>query len=223
MEAQLCQGEEVIVIGGGNSAGQAAVFLAERARRVHMLIRSASLAEKMSRYLIRRIEETPKIVFRPYTEVIALQGDNHLESVTWRNNQTGMTEEHEVRHMFLMTGADPNTGWLDGCLALDSKGFIKTGSDLSSEDLNTANGHSLVSHTYSKQVYLESLRWVMCEAAVSSVLRPLWAKDQLRSHLFITYSRNRNSQNHNRGDFCTICMADDCPAKEALISFTVDK
>ena len=139
MEAQLCQGEEVIVIGGGNSAGQAAVFLAERARRVHMLIRSASLAEKMSRYLIRRIEETPKIVFRPYTEVIALQGDNHLESVTWRNNQTGMTEEHEVRHMFLMTGADPNTGWLDGCLALDSKGFIKTGSDLSSEDLNTAN------------------------------------------------------------------------------------
>jgi thioredoxin reductase (NADPH) len=138
MEAQLCKGEEVSVIGGGNSAGQAAVFLAENTKRVHMLVRSASLADKMSRYLIRRIEETPKIVFRPYTEIIALQGDDHLESVKWRNNQTGMTEEHKIRHIFLMTGADPNTGWLDGCLALDPKGFIKTGLDLSPEDLNSA-------------------------------------------------------------------------------------
>ncbi len=139
MEAQLCKGEEVVVIGGGNSAGQAAVFLAENTKRVHMLVRSASLADKMSRYLIRRIEETPKIVFRPYTEIIALQGDEHLESVKWRNNQTGMTEEHKIRNMFLMTGADPNTGWLDGCLALDPKGFIKTGLDLSPEDLNSAH------------------------------------------------------------------------------------
>jgi thioredoxin reductase (NADPH) len=139
MEAQLCKGEEVVVIGGGNSAGQAAVFLAENTKRVHMLVRSASLADKMSRYLIRRIEETPKIVFRPYTEIIALQGDDHLESVKWRNNQTGMTEEHKIRNMFLMTGADPNTGWLDGCLALDPKGFIKTGLDLSPEDLNSAH------------------------------------------------------------------------------------
>jgi thioredoxin reductase (NADPH) len=139
MEAQLCKGEEVIVIGGGNSAGQAAVFLAENTKRVHMLVRSSSLADKMSRYLIRRIEETPKIVFRPYTEIIALQGDDHLESVKWRNNQTGITEEHKIRNMFLMTGADPNTGWLDGCLALDSKGFIKTGFDLSPEYLNSAH------------------------------------------------------------------------------------
>jgi thioredoxin reductase (NADPH) len=139
MEAQLCKGEEVVVIGGGNSSGQAAVFLAESTKRVHMLVRSASLADKMSRYLIRRIEETPKIVFRPYTEIIALQGDDRLESVKWRNNQTGMTEEHKIRNMFLMTGADPNTGWLDGCLALDPKGFIKTGLDLSPEDLNSAH------------------------------------------------------------------------------------
>jgi thioredoxin reductase (NADPH) len=139
MEAQLCKGEEVVVIGGGNSAGQAAVFLAENTKRVHMLVRSASLADKMSRYLIRRIEETPKIVFRPYTEIIALQGDDHLESVKWRNNQAGMIEEHKSRNMFLMTGADPNTGWLDGCLALDPKGFIKTGLDLSPEDLNSAH------------------------------------------------------------------------------------
>ena len=139
IEAQLCKGEEVVVIGGGNSAGQAAVFLAENTKRVHMLVRSASLADKMSRYLIRRIEETPKIVFRPYTEIIALQGDDHLESVKWQNNQTGMTEEHKIRNMFLMTGADPNTGWLDACLALDPKGFIKTGLDLTPEDLNSAH------------------------------------------------------------------------------------
>ena len=139
MEAQLCHGEEVIVVGGGNSAGQAAVFLAENATRLHMLVRSASLADKMSRYLIRRIEETPKIVLRPYTEIIALEGSNHLESVRWRNSQTGMTEEHNIRHIFLMTGADPNTRWLDGCVALDPKGFIMTGLDLSPENLSATH------------------------------------------------------------------------------------
>ena len=136
MEAQLCQAEEVIVVGVGNSAGQAAVFLAEYAKRVHVLVRSASLVDKMSRYLIRRIEETPKIAFRPHTEIAALEGGDHLESVRWRNTQTDKLEEHNIRHVFLMTGADPNTGWLDGCIALDPKGFIKTGSDLSPENLS---------------------------------------------------------------------------------------
>jgi thioredoxin reductase (NADPH) len=139
MEAQLCGGEEVIIVGGGNAAGQAAVFLAESAKRIHMLVRSANLDDKMSRYLIRRIEETPNIVVQPYTEIMALQGDDHLESVRWRNNQTGLSEEHMIRHVFLMTGADPNTGWLDGCIALDSKGFIKTGQDLSPENLSAAH------------------------------------------------------------------------------------
>jgi thioredoxin reductase (NADPH) len=139
MEAQLCKGEEVVIVGGGNGAGQAAVFLSENTRRVHMLVRSASLAEKMSRYLIRRIEETNNIVLRPLTEVVGLEGDDHVESVKWRNNQTGLIEEHKIRHMFLMTGADPNTSWLDGCIALDSKGFIKTGIDLSPENLNAAH------------------------------------------------------------------------------------
>ena len=138
MESQLCSGEEVIVVGGGNSAGQAAVFLAETVKRVHMLIRSAGLAESMSRYLIRRIEESPTIVLRPHTEIVALDGGDHLESVRWRNNQTEQIEEQIIRHVFMMTGADPNTGWLNGCLALDAKGFIKTGSDLSPEDLSTA-------------------------------------------------------------------------------------
>jgi thioredoxin reductase (NADPH) len=138
VEAQLCGGEDVIVVGAGNSAGQAAMFLAQTARRVHMLIRSAGLAESMSRYLTRRIEETPTITLRPHTEIVALEGGDHLASVRWRNNQTGHIEEHTISHVFIMTGAAPNTRWLDGCVALDAKGFIKTGSDLSREDLSTA-------------------------------------------------------------------------------------
>jgi thioredoxin reductase (NADPH) len=138
MEAQLCGGEEVIVVGGGNSAGQAAVFLAQTTKRVHMLVRSAGLAESMSRYLIRRIEESPNILLRTHTEIVGVEGDNHLESVSWKNNQLGQTEEHKIRHVFVMTGANPNTSWLDGCIALDSKGFIKTGSDLSQENLSAA-------------------------------------------------------------------------------------
>jgi thioredoxin reductase (NADPH) len=138
VEAQLCGGEEVVVVGGGNSAGQAAVFLSQTARRVHMLIRSGGLATTMSRYLIRRIEENPGIVLRPHTEIVALEGGEHLESMRWRNRQTGEIETHNIGHVFMMTGADPNTGWLNGCLVLDAKGFIKTGSDLSPADLSAA-------------------------------------------------------------------------------------
>jgi thioredoxin reductase (NADPH) len=138
VEAQLCGGEEVIVVGGGNSAGQAAVFLAQTTKRVHMLVRSAGLAESMSRYLIRRIEESPNIVLRTHTEIVGVEGGNHLESVRWKNNQVGQTEEHKISHIFIMTGADPNTSWLDGCIALDNKGFIKTGPDLSQENLSAA-------------------------------------------------------------------------------------
>jgi thioredoxin reductase (NADPH) len=138
VEAQLCSGEEVIVVGGGNSAGQAAVFLAQMAKRVYMLIRSGGLAESMSRYLIRRIENTPTIMLHSHTEIVALKGDDHLESVRWQNNQTAQIQEHNIRHVFVMTGAAPNTRWLNGCIALDAKGFIKTGPDLSSEDLSAA-------------------------------------------------------------------------------------
>ena len=138
VEAQLCGGEEVVVVGGGNSAGQAAVFLSQTARRVHMLVRSSGLAATMSRYLIRRIEENPGIVLRPHTEIVALEGSEHLESMRWRNRQTGEIETHNIGHVFMMTGAAPNTGWLDGCLALDAKGFIKTGADLSPADLSAA-------------------------------------------------------------------------------------
>jgi thioredoxin reductase (NADPH) len=132
LEAQLCSGEEVIVVGGGNSAGQAS-------KRVHLLVRSAGLADTMSRYLIRRIEETPTITLRARTEIAALEGGDHLESVRWRNRERRQTEEHKIRHVFVMTGAAPNTGWLDGCVVFDAKGFIKTGAVLSPEDLSAAH------------------------------------------------------------------------------------
>jgi len=138
VEAQLCGGQEVIVVGGGNSAGQAAVFLAQNANRVHMLVRSSGLADSMSRYLIRRIEETPSIVLRTHTEIVALEGNDRVECVRWRNSQTGQIETNRIGHVFVMTGAVPNTNWLDGCVALDAKGFIKTGPDLTPEDLATA-------------------------------------------------------------------------------------
>jgi thioredoxin reductase (NADPH) len=139
VESQLCGAEEVIVVGGGNSAGQAAVFLAQNAIRVHLIFRSDGLANSMSRYLIRRLEETPAIVLRPRTEITALEGSGHLERVRWRDKKAGTIETHNIRHVFVMTGALPNTEWLNGCVALDAKGFIKTGPDLSKEDLTVAH------------------------------------------------------------------------------------
>jgi thioredoxin reductase (NADPH) len=137
IESQLCSGEEVVVVGGGNSAGQAAVFLARTSQRVHVLVRAAGLTDTMSRYLIRRIETNPAIVVRPKTEITALEGANHLERVSWRD-ETGEVTTHEIRHVFSMTGAVPNTAWLESCVVLDGDGFIKTGPDLSPEDLSAA-------------------------------------------------------------------------------------
>jgi thioredoxin reductase (NADPH) len=138
MESQLCGGEEVVVVGGGNSAGQAAVFLAQSAPRVDMFVRSSGLAESMSRYLVRRIEETPSILLKTCTEIIGLEGAEHLERVRVRDNRTGAMSDQDVRHVFMMTGAVPNTSWLAGCLALDGNGFIKTGPDISKDELEAA-------------------------------------------------------------------------------------
>ncbi len=138
MESQLCAADEVVIVGGGNSAGQGAVFLAETAKHVHLLIRRDSVADTMSRYLARRIEEHPSITLRTRTELVALDGERHLDRVQWRDSRTGVVETHHIRHVFVMTGAVPNTAWLDGCVALDGRGFIKTGPDLSPEDLTTA-------------------------------------------------------------------------------------
>jgi thioredoxin reductase (NADPH) len=137
MESELCRGEEVVVVGGGNGAGQAAVFLAGAAKHVHVLVRGKGLSDTMSRYLIRRIEDNPKITLHTRTEIAALEGDGHLAHVTFRDG-AGNEERRPVRHVFVMTGAEPNSRWLDGCVAIDDKGFIKTGPDLSSEDLHAA-------------------------------------------------------------------------------------
>ena len=130
MEAQLCTGEEVIVVGGANSAGQAAVFLAETVRKVYMLVRGKALSETMSRYLIQRIVENPSIELHFQTEIVGLEGDSHLERVSCVNRETGDKSVHDLRHVFVMAGASPRTEWLRGCLALDQQGFILTGRDL---------------------------------------------------------------------------------------------
>ena len=139
IESQLCAGEEVCVVGGGNAAGQAAVSLAQSARHVHMFIRADGLADTMSRYLIRRIEEDPRITLHTHTEIAALEGDDHLESVQLHRGDDGTTERKILRHVFVMTGAAPSTQWLDGCITLDGHGFIKTGSELSPDDLSAAH------------------------------------------------------------------------------------
>ncbi len=130
IEAQLCGRQEAIVVGGGNSAGQAAVYLSQTASKVHMLVRSGRLSDTMSRYLIQRIEQNPGIELHYCTEIVALEGDTQLDRVTWRDNNTGATSTHDIRYVFIMAGGSPRSEWLKGCLAMDDKGFILTGRDL---------------------------------------------------------------------------------------------
>jgi thioredoxin reductase (NADPH) len=130
IEAQLCGKEDVIVVGGANSAGQAAVYLSQFGGKVHMLVRSNQLSDTMSRYLIQRIEENPAIDVHYCTEIVGLEGETQLERVTWQDKNTGEKSPHEIRHVFIMAGGVPRTEWLQGCVALDNKGFILTGRDL---------------------------------------------------------------------------------------------
>jgi len=130
IEAQLCGKEDVIVVGGGNSAGQAAVYLSETASKVHMLVRRGRLSDTMSRYLIQRIEENPAIEVHYCTEIVGLDGGTQLERVAWQDKNTGQRSTHDIRHLFIMAGASPQTDWLKGCVALDNKGFILTGREL---------------------------------------------------------------------------------------------
>ncbi len=128
MEAQLCAGTEVIVVGGGNSAGQAAVFLSRHVSHVHILVRGPGLAATMSDYLIQRIETSTHITIHAHTEIVALRGDPLLTEVDWVTDG-GAPETHAIGALFVMIGASPNSDWLDGCLARDNKGFILTGQD----------------------------------------------------------------------------------------------
>jgi thioredoxin reductase (NADPH) len=130
VEAGVCRDEEIAVVGGGNSAGQAALFLSGIASHVYLLVRGPGLADTMSRYLISRIEASPQITLLTWTSIEALEGNGHLKRVRWRNTKTGTSDIHEIQHLFVMTGADPNTEWLRGSLELDPKGFIKTGTDI---------------------------------------------------------------------------------------------
>src|ERR1700688_2910756 len=130
IEARLCAEQEVVLVGGGNSAGQAAVFLSGHARKVHMVIRGGGLGASMSRYLIERIEAAPNIELVFNTEVVALEGteDRSLERVRWRSRLGGEASSTNIRNVFLFVGADPATGWLDGCgVTVDRGGFVVTG------------------------------------------------------------------------------------------------
>ena len=142
MEAQACAGEPVIVVGGGNSAGQAAVFLAQNTAGVHMMIRGPNLAATMSRYLIQRIEENPRIKVHYSSEITDLTGNDHLDQVSWLDKKTGKTTTEDIRHVFVMTGASPKTPWLSNCVALDKKGFVLTGYDLQSVQAPIAWPHA---------------------------------------------------------------------------------
>ena len=130
IEARLCAEQEVVLVGGGNSAGQAAVFLSGHARKIHMMIRGGGLGASMSRYLIERIEATPNIELIFNTEVVALEGseDGSLERVRWRSRLGGEDHVADVRNLFLFVGADPATDWLNGCgVTVDRGGFVVTG------------------------------------------------------------------------------------------------
>jgi thioredoxin reductase (NADPH) len=130
LEGRLCAGQHVVLLGGGNSAGQAVVYLAGRAARVSLLIRGPSLHASMSRYLVERIAGLPNVELVPYAQVSGLEGGGSvLEAVCWRDVRSGAETRQATRHLFLFTGADPNTGWLDGSgVATDARGFVLTGS-----------------------------------------------------------------------------------------------
>ena len=135
LEAHGCKDEEIAVVGGGNSAGQAAVFLSGIASRVHVVVRGRSLADSMSRYLIQRIESSRNVEVRTRTRIESLEGEDRLDRVGWRHLETGAPETRPIRNLFVMTGADPNTTWLKGCVVLDEKSFVKTGADLEADEL----------------------------------------------------------------------------------------
>src|SRR6202012_4361151 len=119
VEAQVCANQEVAIVGGGNSAGQAALFLSTVAKRVYLLVRGPGLSETMSRYLISQIEACPEITLKTFTEIEALEGNGHLERTHWRNTKTGERHTCHPHPLFLMTGACPNTAWLNGCVEMD--------------------------------------------------------------------------------------------------------
>src|SRR5687767_9732420 len=139
-EGLSCEDEDILVVGGANSAGQATMFFANHARNVTMLVRAPSLREGMSSYLVDQIEATPNVTVRSRTEVIEVKGDERLERVTVRDLDSGVTEELSASAMFIFIGAEPHTDWLEGVVARDEKGFVLTGSQLGQKRVHTATG-----------------------------------------------------------------------------------
>ena len=137
IEAQLCESQHVALVGGGNSAGQAAMFLSRTAAHVHILVRGADLSASMSDYLVQRIARSPHITVHPFTEVTALEGGNFLRTITWRDRRNGASETHAICSLFVMIGAVPNTDWLRDCVPLDSHGFVQTGQDRNGQALSS--------------------------------------------------------------------------------------
>jgi thioredoxin reductase (NADPH) len=164
VEGRLCRDEEVIVVGGGNSAGQAAIFLSEIASHVHVFIRGENLESSMSNYLIRRITDSRRITLHPRTEMQELLGDEKLEAVVYADHQNGVKKHKAIKHLFLMTGAKPNTGWLNGCMELDDKGFVITGKDV----LSTPRGLNLERNGMTPELLETSLPGVFAVGDVRS-------------------------------------------------------
>jgi thioredoxin reductase (NADPH) len=127
----MCAGEEIALLGGGNSAGQAVVYLAPKVKKLHLVIRGEGLEASMSKYLIDRIQALPNVELHTGTELLSLEADDQgaLSSATYRERATGATHVCKLRHLFLFIGADPNTDWLKGCVTLDQAGFVVTGAD----------------------------------------------------------------------------------------------
>ena len=133
MEATMCAKKEVIVVGGGNSAGQAAVFLSGHASHVHIMVRSEGLASSMSHYLIQRLQAAHNVTIHSHTAIVELAGASDLERVRCQHRDDPV-REYAVEHLFLFLGAEPNTAWLNGCIALDNKNFVLTGPSVPARD-----------------------------------------------------------------------------------------
>jgi thioredoxin reductase (NADPH) len=169
LEGQFCEGEEIAIVGGGNSAGQAAVFLSQIAAHVNIFVRGPGLADSMSRYLIQRIEASPNITLWTHCQIDALEGGDRLERVGWRQIDTGERQTRAIRNLFLMTGADPNTAWLEGCVVMDEKRFVKTGADIPPDELQGA-AWPLTRHPYLMETSIPGL-FCVGDARSSSVKR----------------------------------------------------
>jgi thioredoxin reductase (NADPH) len=214
IEARLCRNQEIVLVGGGNSAGQAAVFLRSFAAKIWMLVRGPSLAESMSQYLVERIRAIDNIELLTHTEIVALYGsrEKQLECVCWRNNLTGEQTEKPIRHVFLFIGADPATTWLrDSEVALDTKNYILTGTDVPSDARRSNNGSArpLALETSVRGCSLPA----MCGPDRSSGWEPQSARARLLERSYMPFLKFAKA---GKVDFGTVVTATPCIAPNSV-------